>query len=328
MNHETQVKAEQAIGRSVEWITPWQGQLTCPGSDLHGNHTGARDTFIYLDQVPTVHCLHQSCEATITNINRVLRAALGDYDPAPIIMMGNKVLSKGSAPRTKLAPRDRSAFLKMKRREVLIAANARKRLEELVSDSVYEWGVDKIIDASPHGQPEDPREDWHLFLGLFDGMEGSLWVGDTRDSGQPHHAGNFRSIDDWTATPEPPGNFTCPNLFAPETISRSNRNVISRPYLVVESDELTYDHMGAVLRWLESECKFKLRAIVDTGNKSLHGWFEMIPIVWLPEMQVAFEAMKLDRALFKPSQPVRVPGTVRPETDRWQRLIYYAPKSR
>ena len=328
MNHEAQVKAEQAIGRSVDWITPYQGQLKCPGIEQHGNRTGARDTFIYLDEVPTVHCLHQSCQATIAETNRALRSALGDYDPAPTLKMGNKVISRGSAPRTRLAPRDRSEFLKLKRRESLIAANARKKLEELINTADYAWDVDKIMESSPHGQPEDPREDWPLFLGLYEGLEGSLWVGDTRDSGQPHHAENFRSIDEWTATSEPVGNFTCPSLFAPGTISRSNRNVIQRPYLVVESDELSYDEMGAVIRWLERKAEWKLHCIVDSANKSLHGHFSMVPSAWFPELQVAFEAMKLDRALFKPSQPVRVPGIIRPDTGRWQRIIYYAPKPR
>jgi hypothetical protein len=67
-----------------------------------------------------------------------------------------------------------------------------------------------------------------------------------------------------------------------------------------------------------------LRCVISTGGKSLHSWWVMPPLEWLPDLTPALKAMKMDPALFKASQPVRVPG-IRRDKSNWQRIIYYNP---
>jgi hypothetical protein len=74
----------------------------------------------------------------------------------------------------------------------------------------------------------------------------------------------------------------------------------------------------------------RLRAIVDTGRKSLHGWFDAPPPeveaelkIILPNLGRRAEAKPtLDPALFKLAQPCRLPGAWREPGKIRQALLY------
>jgi hypothetical protein len=85
--------------------------------------------------------------------------------------------------------------------------------------------------------------------------------------------------------------------------------------------------MLAVINWCRSF--MRLRAIVDTAGKSLHGWFDAVPPaieaklrVILPNLGRASDEDEktLDPALFKVAQPCRLPGAVR--DGKYQNLYY------
>jgi hypothetical protein len=57
-----------------------------------------------------------------------------------------------------------------------------------------------------------------------------------------------------------------------------------------------------------------LRAIVNSGNKSLHGWFDQPTKAQLEQLKIILPAWGFDRAMFTPSQPCRLAGVVRPDT--------------
>ena len=318
-----QTQAEQIVGQAIDWSNDHEGYLTCPGQDLHQNRNARTDTIIYVDGAPNVYCYHTSCSQVIADLSRRLQRELrGDSSTAGLTIRGHPVTGVTGRPPMFHAPRDRSEFLSRKRRETQIAATFRGLLVKIIDDC--KWPLDALRGVSPMA-PDDLKEDWMMFLGLFEGQEGLVWCGNVTDSGRPEHSINFQTVDRWTTESSPRGNFTCPSLFNPGTTSRSNANVLSRPYLVLESDTLPKDSMCAVFRWLQEACFWPLRAVIDTGGKSLHGWFDMPPQTWLPDLRVAFEALQLDPAMFKASQPVRVPGAFRADKDKYQRLIYYAP---
>jgi len=82
--------------------------------------------------------------------------------------------------------------------------------------------------------------------------------------------------------------------------------------------------VGAVFRWLSVGCGLKLVAIVDTGGKSLHGWFEFEEDL-LTDLKLVLPAYQCDPKLFTPSQPVRLPGILRDGVvGRYQKLVYLA----
>jgi hypothetical protein len=101
--------------------------------------------------------------------------------------------------------------------------------------------------------------------------------------------------------------------------------VLQKKFLVIESDILNKSQMGSVIAWCRQF--MRLRAIVDTGGKSLHGWFDQpepeieseLKLI-LPNLGRRGEQETLDSALFKPSQPCRLPGKTR--GGKIQSLLY------
>jgi hypothetical protein len=45
------------------------------------------------------------------------------------------------------------------------------------------------------------------------------------------------------------------------------------PWLVLESDDIPLEEFGQVLRFAAEKLNLRLKAIVDSGKKSAHGWF-------------------------------------------------------
>jgi hypothetical protein len=100
-------------------------------------------------------------------------------------------------------------------------------------------------------------------------------------------------------------------------------DILDRRFLVVESDILKKNEVGAVFRWLRESCGLKLVAVIDTAGKSLHGWFDFVscePV--LDELRLVLPSLKCDPKLFTASQPVRLPGAER--DGNLQRLVYLA----
>mgnify|MGYP006992427266 CR=1 FL=1 len=70
------------------------------------------------------------------------------------------------------------------------------------------------------------------------------------------------------------GNYTCGSSFKPGSYRRSNENLNGQRFLVVESDSLSKDEVGAVFAYLHRRLRYRLHCIIDTAGKSLHGWFD------------------------------------------------------
>jgi len=286
--------AETLLG-PVEWIDAEHGFCACPGQLRHTKPSKARDCEIFLGGVPSLHCFHSSCQNEIDDANRRLRSALATGTA--------QSADKGSRAARNFAEtarqRERRAFERLKAR----ARNSKSQvLREYATDPAG------LFEQSPCRLLEGPENDWRLLLGLFRPAD-VVWIGNVMDSGTGHEW-NFRPVSEWLAQPRPPGPFTCPSVFKPGVCSRSKENVVSTPFLVVESDLLTKPEICAVFSWLRQF--LSLRAVVDTGGKSLHGWFDhpASPAVE-GELKIILPPLGCDPAMFKPSQPCRLPGVKR-----------------
>lgn len=51
--------------------------VDCPGAGFHSNKTGEKHTILYLSNVPTLTCQHQSCGHVVESFNKVLRSEIG-----------------------------------------------------------------------------------------------------------------------------------------------------------------------------------------------------------------------------------------------------------
>lgn len=190
----------------------------------------------------------------------------------------------------------------------------------------FAFSTESFFESSPVSLAPDCQDDWRLLLKLFLPSD-IVWIGrDIRDSASPHHADEwiefcrtrFLSVSDWLKKDTGPGNFTCPNPFKSGSFSRSNKNILSLKYLVVESDSLDKHHMASLLNWLRTF--LTLRAIVDTAGKSLHGWFDHPNPETFRQLKIILPALGCDDAMFKPSQPCRLPGALR--DSKYQSLLY------
>jgi hypothetical protein len=67
------------------------------------------------------------------------------------------------------------------------------------------------------------------------------------------------------------GNYTCGSSFRSGSFSRSNENLGEHRFLVIESDTLSRDEVGAIFAYLRRRLHYNLHCIIDTAGKSLHG---------------------------------------------------------
>jgi hypothetical protein len=215
--------------------------------------------------------------------------------------------------------------------EVPEIALAKKETKQIVTE--YPMPVDSWKKHSPVAMPTDPSEAWKLWLRLFDPGD-VIWIGDRNNSGSEACSCHFRTVEHWLDRPwstrrnspipiQSWGQLTCPAVFKPGSYSRCKANILQQPYIVLESDTLSKDKSGGLFRWLDKNDILRLRCVVDSGNKSLHGWFEMPPAKHIPILKKVLTVLGCDRSMFSPSQPVRLPGGWRDaDRQRPQPVLY------
>lgn len=295
----TKQLAENLLGQ-ICWISDTEGYCDCPGADYHTANNGARDCKVYLDYAPTLHCMHTSCRLAVEEKTRELRHSV----------------ASGSNQEVRID----SAQLKRREQEIERIESIRRRAARSRPTILrsFRWSAAQIQADSPMQIPREADGHWSILLDRFNDGD-VVWIGDTFHSG-PGFEKCFRSIEQWQQEVVAPAQFICPAVFKPGSNSRSNDNVLGRRFLVVESDELTHDEVGAIFKWLEQEVELPLRAVVDTAGKSLHGWFDFPPERFLKELKIILPELGCDPKLFTASQPVRLPGALR--NGKHQRLLY------
>ena len=291
----------------------WENSyVRCPGIDLHTTANADSDCKAFNnDGCPCLHCFHTRCREEIARANSQLLET-----------------AKGVASRRHCArPLAYSQAVKARQAE-------QKRHHQEAEDALpcilrdYAWPVASLATDSPEEIDISDCDHWKALMALLFKDEDILWCGrDPQDSGSPNHRWRFRPVGEWLSRRHCPGTHICPNTFKPGVWSRSNPNVAVAKYLVVESDELNHDQIAAVFRWLEVSVGMRLRAIVDTAGKSLHGWFDHPSPGLLTELKACLPLLGCDPAMFTLSQPCRLPGVIRPETGRYQRLLYLNPST-
>lgn len=285
----------------------------CPAEELHTTATGDGDCVIFPnDNAPQIFCHHTSCKAQVALVNERLGA-------------GCRVARHFRGTRPALSALERQAWEQKRQRC--------KALEEKAVDlrpcilEKYHWPADSIAAESPV-TINLPVERQHRYIFDLFNDHGVLWCAPSvKCTGAYWHDKYFHKAARWAREYKCPGAFICPNTFEAGTFSRSDANIARRRFLVVESDTLSRDQVGAVFRWMSACLGMSLRAVVDTGGRSLHGWFDQPSDGLLEKLRIILPVLGCDPAMFRPAQPCRLPGVRRPETGRWQELLYLAPAS-
>jgi len=185
------------------------------------------------------------------------------------------------------------------------------------------WSPEEILAASPASIPTNETDQALAVIGLFQPRD-IVWIGDKWDSGKQRHACHFKRAFEWTRNRVLPGPLACSCTFLPGVIARAARTVKVRRFLVIESDTLPYPQQGAVFRYVQ-ECGLRLRAVVNTAGRSLHGWFDAPPQRVVSDLHAFLPEIGADPATFNPPQPFRLPGWPRADTGKIPTLIYLDP---
>ena len=291
--------AEKVLG-SIEWTGENFGVCNCPAEHLHTNKTGKNHTRVYINNEypPVVKCNHASCFGEVEEINKRLyfeAKAGGTFEAMP-------------------AQYNAEATRKVQERERIEHA---KDILKKEYDSILSNYSDKL----PKGEsiPSDPVQMFNKHLRLFK-KDDILFHGNTFDT----HT--FKAAGEWAKFAQDakrvPNQYICQSNFINNPTGRLKDQVHESPYLVVEGDNSEKPEQIKVLNFLIA-CGFNLVAVIDSGNKSLHGWFRRPKNYTEQEITALMECLQCDPASTRIAQPVRVAGGENAKTGNVQRLLYY-----
>lgn len=282
------------------WLTPTQAQCLCPLG---------HEAMLYLDGVPTLNCCHQKCKGQVQQLNAELRdqfeelqASDPDHKAAPMVID--------------------DAYCRRLKMLRTIRINAERNVMPIILRNPVER--EEWLERSPVKLGDDLRDDWRHIISLFKPGD-VVWCGGTTDSGREEHTRNFGTAESWLETQRCPGPLVCAATFMAGSYQRTAKRVRDQEFLIVESDHLDYAEQGALIQHLGRT--LKLVAIVCTGGKSLHAWF--IRPTWKfagdEEFMALIEGLGCDTGPLRLPCMTRLPGWLREETNRWQKLLFYDP---
>ena len=278
---------------------PEKAHIRCPGEHLHTTPNGRLDCSVRTSKHgPYLKCFHTSCLGEIADWNHKLNGvSISRWNPGCFSGYGTSV------------------------NPLPVPKWDQARIDAVIAG--YPWTSADIVADSPEPQVAMPiKYQAACLLSLFDPRD-IVWIGrDIYDSGRPGHRWRFLPAKQWidrNLRDNQLGAFICPNTFNPFVHSRSIKNVKDQRFLVVESDLLKRDEVGSVFKWMQGK-GHRLRAVVDTAGKSLHGWFECPAPNLLPGLKSDLTALGCDPAMFGKSQPCRLPGALR--NGEYQKLLY------
>jgi hypothetical protein len=346
--------AEALLGR-IEWIGAGKGACDCPAAALHTSATRRRHTMVFLEGAPTVQCVHSSCRPAVEELNHRLRVEIGkaergtDWkpDPAEVEQRQAERLARtqSEAEEAQLVETAGRALEKILSRWAWSEVDAweaspirldgppeedhRLFLHHVFDPEAVLW----IGERHESGRPEHKANfrtaaEWCAlpaspaplvcpsifrpgsFSRSTDNVVASRFLVVEADAADPIVAAKATRAAAIRA-----------NLTAGKIESPRAELLLSRYQLTDEDRERNRAGCLALTRWLREECRLRLRAVVDAGNRSCHAWFDRPPDSIIAELVALAPGLKLDPATFRPAQPVRLPGYKR-ETGRFQRLLF------
>ena len=326
MNDPRQIAASM-VG-AVEWQTDVSGFCRCPGEALHTHQNGMKDCRISVDGAPTIYCFHASCEAAVAAANQRLRRELGSRSWT-LSLPDGKVLRNGDVLQAsgEVLPREvvqaRAKTEGRDANEQLVLETLRTLAERFKPElfEMFQWPFARIVEDSPLQVSErDADDQFRTWLRLWP-AHCHIWIGDVFSSGKPEHRTHFRPVAEWYQIGPVMGNYTCGSSFKPGSFRRCNENLNGTRFMVIESDTLAKDEVGAIFAYLNRRLRFNLHAIIDTAGKSLHGWFDAPRNKRIEtRLKALLTTFGCDPKVFTYSQPVRVPGAYR--DGKLQRLVW------
>lgn len=102
-----------------------------------------------------------------------------------------------------------------------------------------------------------------------------LWTGDVGESGSVESTVNFKPVYEWVQQGHPYGQQASIVSFKEQVWDsgcRTKANIARRPYIVLESDTLSREQFGGLVKYLQKF--YRLKSLTLTGGKSIHAVFQ------------------------------------------------------
>ena len=356
--HEVNLSLRQRVAECLlgplDCTAEDQGYCCCPGKHLHTNSDGWRDCVVYLSGAPTIKCVHTSCAAEVENANRQLRSEIGraerseDWKPTPQEMRHTKAVMEQrkavEASKAELARRANKTRTKILQRFAWAEVDAWEaspvRLDGRPEDDhrlfLRIFAEDAVIwigERHQSGKPEHaanfltarewsqrPMPPWPLVCPAI------FKAGAVSRSADNVITAPFLVVEGDAIDPDLEEKLTktaaIKQDLAAGRMAEVEAQILLQQYEAnAEDRRRNREACLAIIRWLSEGCGLTLRAVVDAGNKSCHGWFDRPPEKFLNELVAMASGLGLDPATFRANQPVRLPGWKR-DTGRHQRLLY------
>jgi hypothetical protein len=212
-------------------------------------------------------------------------------------------------------------------------------MERLIKRGV---GVDEagLWESSPVRLDWPPEDDTVRFLSALFLPDDLVFIGNQYDKGTP--GDTIRHSQEWIDLIQsgvtPPGPFICINpLSGKEGMTKAGNpsfkcdsTVNAFRYCLVEFDNKTKEEQ--VHFW--STVNLPVKALIDTGGKSIHAWLDVSRLAavnnldqWAVNIKhrlydLILRHFGVDGACSNPSRLSRLPGFIRPETKKYQSLMW------
>lgn len=213
-----------------------------------------------------------------------------------------------------------------------LQASASKHRENILSD--YAWSRADMWHASPTIIEGDPEQAWRFIVALFP-ADSLLWIGEPHQSGPGRGEPHFQKREAWLQWICQPAGRISPSSFL-DGPCRAIAAVKQHHFLCVEADTAcgftptnalekvqNKEASAALILWLRQFLGWQLRAVIDTGNKSLHAWFDHPGPKATEELATISQAWGIDAGLLKNSAaPLRLPGCIHQKTRQAASLLF------
>ena len=228
-------------------------------------------------------------------------------------------------------------------RQKPIINNSDATLQKIIESATITTEAD-LWEDSPVRLTGEPAADAVLLLeNRYDGND-LLWTADRHEPGTPS---TIRPVCEWIMLIRE-GKISLPPFFIINSLSgmpaqkksgdgvtyRGDDNIKQFRYCMAEFDNLSREDQ--IKFW--SACKLPIRALIDSGNKSIHAIIDVPKLAtvqnltdWATHIKGRLYSqilvpMGVDAACSNPSRLSRLPGHYREEKKSFQKLLWLSPK--
>lgn len=226
-----------------------------------------------------------------------------------------------------------------------LVQDSQATLRRLIASGTINNEAD-LWEASPTRLADEPQYDAPLFLESMFQPDDLLFIGDRLEAGVIGR--NIRTQEQWIQFFQDGGQAGLFIIINPlsgqpapkksddgQTL-RGDNNVHAFRYCMAEFDNLSREDQ--IKFW--SAVRLPIRALIDTGGKSIHAWLEvskMAVVETLADWQAHIKGKLYDRGLTplgvdsacsNPARLSRLPGFFRQEKKNWQRILWLSPEGR